>query len=890
MGFTSFIDKYQKIVERYPHHTALKMGEKSYTHLDMWEQASSNSHLLSDLPVGSRVGIHIPKSFDLVAAILGCWMRGLICIPLDPSLPPKRLEQYIDDVQPHRILSSNTGFFTHSICYPIPTFNTTPSALVQLSATDGAYIIYSSGSTGSPKGILVSHQGLLPVLEQQISVLELTPKDRCLWFLSMQFDASISDIGVSLLSGATLIISKYKDLRKSLHEYSITYVDMPPVLLGAYSPQQFPSSLRCILIGGEPCSHPALELHRQHRRIVVVYGPTESTICTSLVVCDEQHGCTENSIGTPLEGVEYHIENGELWIAGKMLAIGYWNRPALHNKWIISNTKRFFRTGDSVTYNGKEYIFSGRMDRQFKLHGKLIAPEEIEQILCTQDDVQRAYVCLHEHQLFAFIESNTTSDFSTFMYPLHEKIPDWMIPKHGLVLDIFPTLPSGKIDSHMLKSRITVSTSPHFWCALFSTVLHKPVQIHDNFFELGGDSIAMMALLVLAQKQGLQLTPEQLRKAPTPHLLYQKNHLSLGLRVASLQAFVDKEIINIPNTVHQTSNKTIYITGATGFLGSKILSILCAKGFRPRILVRANSLKHARERIPTLYREQVDIFVGDVIDKKSISTFLGTGEGILFHCAASLSLGSSLDDLYSINVRACTELFSYPKLKIAYASTLAFMLTNDEEKGFFLEKPMTYSPETRIFGGYSQSKWIAEQLAIHRQALVFRFGLLVDDQTLPKNDWFFSFIRGLVQIGTIPQGIQHSVYLDMTPLSYAAQAFVDITLTSNRGIYHIASPKSVSLKEICLALESLGHPIRECEQKDWFHSIDQANASHDLHVVRLSFQAVLEENTHTPQLNMFLATGAKFDDTHVQQTVGRQSPIPTLHSIRSVLRNILENT
>ncbi|MAA80409.1 MAG: hypothetical protein CL916_14230, partial [Deltaproteobacteria bacterium] len=180
MEFSSFIDEYQKIVEQYPHHTAIEMNKKSYTHLEMWRRSSSIAHTLSDLPKHSRIGAHIPKSFDLVAAMLGCWMRGLVFIPLDPSLPSKRIEEYIHDAQIHRILSAHTTQFKSSIYHPLPTYDSSDSLdMEQITADDGAYIIYSSGSTGRPKGVLVSHRGLVLVLSQQIKNIGLTPNDRC---------------------------------------------------------------------------------------------------------------------------------------------------------------------------------------------------------------------------------------------------------------------------------------------------------------------------------------------------------------------------------------------------------------------------------------------------------------------------------------------------------------------------------------------------------------------------------------------------------------------------------------------------------------------------------------------------------------------------------------
>ena len=887
MGYESFINQYRHIAHRYPFGLAMTEGSDSCTHEELWNRAYSIACTLSDLSRGMRVGLHLNKSIDLVACMLGCWMRGLVFIPLDPALPSERLLFYIRDAQPQRILSRQglDDIETH----PVPAAAQHSCSIVDIEPDDGAYLMYSSGSTGTPKGILVSHRGLVSVLKQQIAVLHLDQDDRCLWFLSMQFDASISDIGVALLSGAELIIDTESDVIDALHKHRITYVDMPPVLLGVYPPKQLPETLTRVLIGGEPCPQAVIDAHRIHRRIILVYGPTEATICTSFVVCDARNGCMENSIGSPLKGVSYHIEEGELWICGETLALGYWNRPSLSSKWIVRDQTRYFRTGDCVVQHEDMYRFVGRMDRQFKLHGKLIAPEEIEMQLQKQPEVLRADVCMHNHRLFAFVESETCSDYSLLAATLSSLLPNWMIPTHGMILSSFPILPSGKIDRLALRAGIPAYEHSNIWCQMFAQVLQRPVQEHDHFFALGGDSIAVISLLVQAHKNKLPLTPQELRKHPTPFLLSRREKQeTAGIPISELQQYVDAEIASIPASNMPHNTQRIYITGATGFLGRHIVSLLCARGYRPRVLVRGTDVQQARRRIAAVYRNHVDVVVGDLRDENCIERFIDDGEGLLFHCAASLSLGVSLEDIYDVNVRSCASLFRYPRLRIAYASTLAFLLTHDGEKGDIFERPSVLVPETRIFGAYAQSKWIAEQIALHRNALVVRFGLLVDDTTLPRFDWFVSFVRGLALLGCMPSGIQDKVQLDMTPLFDAAQSFVDLALApSAKGIYHIAAPQSVSLRMLCGAMEGLGYPVSSCSPED-FHRKVNALDGHCVNVVRLAFHAAMNENCGYPELNMFLATGARFDDARIRAQLGREPPIPSMDRIQAVLIRIME--
>ena len=184
-----------------------------------------------------------------------------------------------------------------------------------------------------------------------------------------------------------------------------------------------------------------------------------------------------------MEGVRYELEDDELIIFGSHVALGYWNRPELNGK-CKRNGVRFFRTGDAVRQLGDgTFQFLGRIDRQLKLRGKLIAPEEIEAALCLSPTVRRAHVVKLGEVLFAFIESVETSSFDSIQSSLHTRLPDWMIPKNGQIMGRFPCTPSGKIDSRALLDSLEIQTSSDLWTDLFSRTLGIPVGPLDDFLK-----------------------------------------------------------------------------------------------------------------------------------------------------------------------------------------------------------------------------------------------------------------------------------------------------------------------------------------------------------------------------------------------------------------------
>ncbi len=349
-----------------------------------------------------------------------------------------------------------------------------------------AYVIYTSGSTGTPKGVLIEHRGIVNLLDAQVPLFGLRPGSRALFYLSTSFDASISDVGTALLSGATLCIEPPERLRPGpdlielLRIRQITHVDIPPAVLPLLDPETLPACLETVIIGGEPCPPEVVRRWARRVRVVNVYGPTEATVCTSLCLCDP-NTWDAPLLGRPIPNVAYRILDesgvavpqgtpGELCIGGFGLARGYLNRPELSaRKFIVHEGERLYRTGDKVALRSDgEYQFLGRVDRQVKIRGLLIEPEEIEAQLLTHPQIQQAAVVKRplgrqSHKgLTAFVvarRGSSTPSVQGLRQHLARSLPRWMLPQRFEFLSRLPLNAHGKVDLANLAMRELSSPS-----------------------------------------------------------------------------------------------------------------------------------------------------------------------------------------------------------------------------------------------------------------------------------------------------------------------------------------------------------------------------------------------------------------------------------------------
>lgn len=577
MNGSLFLDVFRDVVARRAQNAAIECaGEVVFSYRELDWRARSLASLLIEYGAAPEqfVGIKISKSPDYIVAMLAVWYAGAAFVPLDPMLPAARLDQIEADCKPVFVVEpQHLNVESTPVAQPVA---------IDLDAL--AYAMFTSGSTGRPKGVLVTHSGVVNLLEEQIKAFAVTDQSRSLFMLSTNFDASVSDIGCALLSGATLCMEPEASLKPGpefammVGERRITHIDIPPSVLRMLSCSQMPACLETLIVGGEVCPIAVVREWARRFRLVNVYGPTEATVCTSLGQCDPD---TWNRplIGTPLRNVEYKILDNELLIGGICLARGYLNRPELtERKFITFEGKRWYRTGDRVLlHEDGEYEFQGRIDRQVKVRGVLVEPEEIEACLAEHPAVQRVVVLKRRtgsssaplpqglrnassapsdgrgdafaspsdaanqrDGLVAFLqvpggEPLPIKELRAFVA---EKLPRWMIPQRWQFVESFPMTVTGKPDFDALRSCPLLSRhgGPEFTLerggpvrpdrgdisatavAIISVIESvfaiEGVQLEDNVFDLGADSLNIIEISLAADVRGVSLSPALLMAKP----------------------------------------------------------------------------------------------------------------------------------------------------------------------------------------------------------------------------------------------------------------------------------------------------------------------------------------------------------------------------------------
>ena len=552
---------FEEQVAKNPDAVAVIYEQESLTYQQLNQKANQLAHYLQSLGIKTEelVGICLERSPLIIIGILGILKAGAAYLPLDPSYPPNRLIYMVEDSGVSVVLTQEKLANTLQLenlqkvyldqDWPIISQQSSDPPVSETQAKNLAYVIYTSGSTGKPKGVLLAHKGVCNLATQQRKIFNIKAQSRVLQFASFSFDASVWEIFMALGSGATLVMGDSdsllpgENLLNLLKKQKITVATLPPSALAVMPTDELPD-LQSLIVAGESSSADLLKKWCQNRHVFNAYGPTESTVCTTIALIKDPQ--EKPPIGKPLGNFQVYILdpclnpvpigiNGELYIGGEGLAKGYLGQPELTNSKFISNpfnddpASRLYKTGDIVRYLADGNIdFMGRIDHQIKIRGFRIELGEIETVLSQHPQVQEGIVIAREDELgvkrlSAYVipvtQQLTRQELRQF---LQDKLPNYMVPAFLMLLDSFPLTPNGKVDRralpipeidlHELENYIAPSTDTETILAqIWQSVLGRErISIHDNFFELGGDSIIGIQIVAKANQAGLGITPKQL--------------------------------------------------------------------------------------------------------------------------------------------------------------------------------------------------------------------------------------------------------------------------------------------------------------------------------------------------------------------------------------------
>ncbi|MEO7330221.1 MAG: amino acid adenylation domain-containing protein, partial [Minicystis sp.] len=564
----TFAELFEAQVCRTPEATALRFEGEALSYRELSRRARRLARYLQKQGVGPerRVGLSLPRSPEMVIGLLAILEAGGAYVPLDPSYPPERLAFMLADAEIEVLLSTEAladklppsgakVVFLDSDRPAIEQEDDGPLP-VSVTAESAAYVIYTSGSSGQPKGVVVEHRGLGNVAEVHKRAFGAGPGSRVLQVSSINFDASVWEISMALLTGGTRVLASKEallpgpDLLATLRDQRITVLTVPPSILAALPFAELPD-LETIVVAGEACSEELVSRWAPGRRFWNAYGPTETTICASMGICEA--GVGKPSIGKPIANMQVHILDGqgkllpigvagELCIGGVGLARGYLKLPALTEERFIESPLggegRLYRSGDRARWRSDgtlEYL--GRLDDQVKLRGFRIELGEIAAALRRQPGVEDAVVLLREDRpgdprLVAYVVDASEHPAEARLRALRGMLPEHMIPSLLLRLPALPLSPSGKVDRRALPvpgapaEREGAEVEPRGpveqgIAAIFAEVLGLArVGAHEGFFALGGHSLlGTRAVARIRSAFGVDLPLSALFESPTPAAL-----------------------------------------------------------------------------------------------------------------------------------------------------------------------------------------------------------------------------------------------------------------------------------------------------------------------------------------------------------------------------------
>jgi len=555
----TFAEQFETLALAAPDNLAL-LGEKerlTYGELDRRANRLANLIMADGVGAEQIVAIALPRSVDLIVALLAVLKTGAAYLPLDPDYPAERLNYMLEHAQPALVITDSAFMQKSALRHPGVQLDRPDvqarlarqpeSALTvprHLSLDNAAYIIYTSGSTGLPKGVLVTHRGISHLVASTVERLDITPQSRVLQFASPSFDASFWDISMALLSGAALVVAGKDTLAPGEPLYTlmlredVTHATLPPVAL-AVMPQKPLPQLQILVVAGEACPSELIAFWCQGRRMINAYGPSESTVCATM--SRPLQADSVPPIGIPVINMQVYVLDddlqpvppgvkGELYIAGEGLARGYLKRPDLSAERFVANPfgtpgSRMYRTGDLACWQPDgELLFMGRVDHQVKIRGFRIEPGEIESVLLRHPQVSQATVIVREDkpgrlQLVGYaVAKEGNGEPAQLRSYLREYLPDYMVPVAVVMLPSIPVTPNGKIDKRALPAPTFLLASfrepgndrERLLSTLFGDLLNlEQVDIDLSFFEMGGDSITAIQLVARARQSGWVLTPRQ---------------------------------------------------------------------------------------------------------------------------------------------------------------------------------------------------------------------------------------------------------------------------------------------------------------------------------------------------------------------------------------------
>ncbi|MDI3275786.1 non-ribosomal peptide synthetase [Pseudomonas sp. AL03] len=724
------------------------------------------------------VGICLPKCSALYAGILAILGSGAVYLPLEPSHPLQRQQYILENAGAvlllhdgeHPLAAQMPGLDISSI--DIDDLDLDQPLMRQRPDLDAPCMaLYTSGTTGHPKGVLLSQTNLAHFTAWYADYVQLTKQSRVLQFSSLSFDSSLIDIFPTLLQGAELIVPDDDQRRDPLqlvelirHQH-LSHAFLPPALLSILPLDQL-QCLDHVMTGGDVCEPYVIEQLTRQGNLYNLYGPTEATVL--ITARQLRPGDSNRTLGAPIANSQVLILDedfqpvaeqtvGELYIVGPGVCLGYLNNPQQTAERYLNlslpndRSLRAYRTGDMAKWTRDGIELCGRRDNQVKIRGFRVEPEEIERCLRDSQLYRQVAVVIDSHRrILAFLAQPQEDQPGTAREALKahsmQFLPDYMQPTAWTELPSMPFASNGKVDRKALLAMpvnvsentlrsLPASADEALLLEIWAELLELPasdISTDESFFNLGGHSILLSRMLLrLREAFGRSISINRFIELPTIAKLATLVRGSGTEEVLSEKALADafRELDIQPLPVNRMGDvHKVIVTGANSFVGVHIVEALLAWGASEvACLVRDGGGQSAVERFAHALREnrlehldlsRVRVYAADITRpslglEADVYERLDRQFGALVHNAANVNHVLDYESLARDNVEPifeCLRLCEGRSKKIFnFVSTLSASSTIAAD-GRVLELPAAQTPPIYIKNGYNLSKWVGERI------------------------------------------------------------------------------------------------------------------------------------------------------------------------------------
>jgi amino acid adenylation domain-containing protein len=555
LGLTALIEAQMHRVRQ---NVAAECGGKTitYAELDRSSRALALALARRGIGRGKLVGICVPRSLEMLIAVVGVLRSGAAYVPLDPTFPAERLRYMAEHSGLQHVLVTDAELLPQEVASNRLLLDVTEllkepeeqTALPMVGSENLAYVLYTSGSTGKPKGVGITHRNLVNFLLSMSHEPGFGADDVLCAVTTLSFDIAGLELYLPLIVGARLVIATEEEHHEPQPLWDLVERSGCNVL------QTTPSLLRLLMdsgrdnevrnlrlfVGGEALPlEVANSLAGRCREFWNLYGPTETTIWST--VARVRPGLTEVPLGKPIANTRIYVLDangeptlpgliGEIWIGGDGVADGYLHQPELTAERFLADPfvggdARMYRTGDLGSWRDGVLYFNGRVDNQIKIRGYRIEPGDIEAAADAYAGMRECVAVAHRFGdndlrlvLYAVVDGDRTDVARALREHLRARLPTYMLPQHVELLDALPKTPNGKIDRKALPEPSAAGAIGHSTTTATAPTLDNPreaylaevwgdligvsdIRRNDNFFDIGGHSLLAVEFANRVQRE-----------------------------------------------------------------------------------------------------------------------------------------------------------------------------------------------------------------------------------------------------------------------------------------------------------------------------------------------------------------------------------------------------